>query len=81
LFFVGANVRIKNISIQGIWKCIGVDSGTQFPEVDLDEGEWVDYDEKVAVPFTAPFRNPLTLFVQAALPVGISEIKSHWARA
>jgi Eukaryotic protein of unknown function (DUF866) len=46
-FFVGANVRIENIFIQGIWKCVGIDSGTPFPEVDLDHGEWVDYDEKV----------------------------------
>jgi len=35
---------------RGIWKCVGVESGTQFPEVDLDEGEWVDYDEKAALP-------------------------------
>ncbi|KAI0080308.1 DUF866-domain-containing protein [Panus rudis PR-1116 ss-1] len=35
---------------KGIWKCVGVESGTVFPEVDLEEGEWVDYDEKAAVP-------------------------------
>jgi len=34
----------------GIWKCVGVDSGTLFREVDLSEGEWVDYDEKAALP-------------------------------
>jgi len=34
----------------GIWRCAGLDSGTQFPEVDLSEGEWVDYDEKAALP-------------------------------
>ncbi|KAL7285112.1 hypothetical protein ACG7TL_000204 [Trametes sanguinea] len=43
LEFVGFDPR-------GIWKCVGVDSGTVFPEVDLEEGEWVDYDEKASVP-------------------------------
>ena len=33
---------------QGTWKCVGVESGTKF-DVDLSEGEWVDYDEKVPV--------------------------------
>lgn len=32
---------------KGTWKCVGVESGTQFTEVSLDENEWVDYDEKV----------------------------------
>lgn len=35
------------IKSQGTWKCVGAESGTAFPEVDLSEGEWVDYDEKV----------------------------------
>ncbi|KZW02098.1 DUF866-domain-containing protein [Exidia glandulosa HHB12029] len=35
---------------RGIWKCEGVEKGTKFSEVDLSEGEWVDYDEKAAVP-------------------------------
>ena len=35
---------------QGIWKCVGADSGTVFTDVDLEEGEWVDYDEKVSFP-------------------------------
>ncbi|KAI1793832.1 hypothetical protein LXA43DRAFT_998595 [Ganoderma leucocontextum] len=35
---------------KGTWKCVGAESGTPF-EVDLDEeGEWVDYDEKAALP-------------------------------
>jgi len=55
LEFVGFDPR-------GIWKCVGIESGTQFQDVDLDEGEWVDYDEK------------------AALPVGVSGIKSKWSR-
>ena len=32
-----------------MWKCQGADSGTVFDEVELEEGEWVDYDEKVAI--------------------------------
>lgn len=41
---------------QGVWKCKGM-SGTGFPEVDLTEGEWNDYDEKVSpdIKFTARF--------------------------
>ncbi|KAM5530616.1 hypothetical protein V8D89_015734 [Ganoderma adspersum] len=35
---------------KGIWDCVGVESGTPF-EVDLEEeSEWVDYDEKAALP-------------------------------
>lgn len=58
LEFVGfdpTRVRFNSSSIeehaqiksQGTWKCVGAESGTAFPEVDLSEGEWVDYDEKV----------------------------------
>ncbi|KAH9947145.1 DUF866-domain-containing protein [Amylocystis lapponica] len=43
LEFVGFDPR-------GIWKCVGAESGTKFEEVDLEEGEWVDYDEKAAQP-------------------------------
>lgn len=32
---------------QGIWKCVGVESGTSFTEVEFEGSEWVDYDEKV----------------------------------
>jgi len=32
---------------EGIWKCTG-SSGATFPEVDLSEGEWTDYDEKAS---------------------------------
>ncbi|KAA1468711.1 DUF866-domain-containing protein [Dentipellis sp. KUC8613] len=35
---------------RGIWKCVGVSSNTPFNEVELEDGEWVDYDEKAAVP-------------------------------
>ena len=30
------------------YKCAGVESGSQFNDINLEEGEWVDYDEKVA---------------------------------
>ncbi|KAK0478243.1 hypothetical protein IW261DRAFT_1608495 [Armillaria novae-zelandiae] len=33
----------------GTWKCVGM-TGQSFPEVDLNEGEWNDYDEKAALP-------------------------------
>jgi len=42
LEFVGFDPR-------GTWKCIGM-NGLNFPEVDLTEGEWNDYDEKAALP-------------------------------
>ena len=32
---------------QGKWKAVGAESGTRFDEIDLSEGEWYDYDEKV----------------------------------
>ena len=34
--------------LQGTWRCKGAESGTVFDEVDLEEGEWVDYDEKAS---------------------------------
>ncbi|KAF8527885.1 DUF866-domain-containing protein [Hysterangium stoloniferum] len=44
LEFIGFDAR-------GMWKCEGIKSGTKFSNVDLDDGgEWVDYDEKDAVP-------------------------------
>ncbi|RKP13496.1 hypothetical protein BJ684DRAFT_16107 [Piptocephalis cylindrospora] len=30
----------------GTWIAKGADSGTSFTEIDLEEGEWMDYDEK-----------------------------------
>jgi len=42
LEFVGFDPR-------GTWKCVGV-TGTQFSEVDLEEGDWTDYDEKSGLP-------------------------------
>ncbi|KAJ7225601.1 hypothetical protein GGX14DRAFT_421367 [Mycena pura] len=34
---------------RGIWKCEGM-TGAVFPEVNLEDGEWTDYDEKAALP-------------------------------
>ncbi|KAJ7634219.1 hypothetical protein DFH06DRAFT_1221421 [Mycena polygramma] len=34
---------------KGLWKCKGM-KGTVFPEVDMEEDEWTDYDEKAALP-------------------------------
>jgi len=34
----------------GTWRCVGAESGTEFKDVELDQGEWVDYDEKAAQP-------------------------------
>ncbi|KAK7920631.1 hypothetical protein PG985_008653 [Apiospora marii] len=31
---------------EGPWLADGLDSGTKFEEVELDDGEWFDYDEK-----------------------------------
>ncbi|KAI1723951.1 CXXC motif containing zinc binding protein [Ditylenchus destructor] len=28
------------------WRCFGTESGTVFDDIDLNEKEWVDYDEK-----------------------------------
>ena len=32
---------------QGEWKAVGSESGTKFSGIDLTEGDWYDYDEKV----------------------------------
>jgi hypothetical protein len=62
-----------------MWKCKGM-KGTVFPDVDLGEPEWTDYDEKVSAQYI--FQLPgFHILLQAALPVGISEFKSQWTRA
>jgi hypothetical protein len=35
-----------------MWKCQGAESGTKFNEVELEDGEWNDYDEKARPSFT-----------------------------
>ncbi|KAJ7071116.1 hypothetical protein C8F01DRAFT_1206709 [Mycena amicta] len=42
-------LEFVNFDPRGTWKCQGM-KGTLFSEVDLDEGEWSDYDEKAALP-------------------------------
>lgn len=67
---------------QGIWKCVGAESGTAFSEVDLEEGEWVDYDEKVIAPnIPACVLAHVISSTQSSLPVGVSTFESQWARA
>ena len=67
---------------QGTWKCVGVESGSPF-ELDLSEGEWVDYDEKVRVSQfdIYPSTKPRRLCIQAAQPVSVMEIEGRWSRA
>lgn len=31
------------------WSCVGVESGTLFDDIDLNELEWADYDEKAGL--------------------------------
>ena len=31
---------------EGNWEAKGLESGTPFKEIDLNEGDWFDYDEK-----------------------------------
>jgi len=33
--------------LQGEWQAKGLESSTIFTDIDLQEGEWFDYDEKV----------------------------------
>ena len=48
--------------VQGIWKCVGT-KGTVFSEVELVEGEWNDYDEKVNI-LNILYRAKLMLLVR-----------------
>jgi hypothetical protein len=34
------------LSSQGEWLADGIDSATKFEGIELQEGEWFDYDEK-----------------------------------
>ena len=42
-------IDFKKFISEGIWECSGVDSGTMFDDVDLEDGEWHDYDENLKV--------------------------------
>ncbi|KAI9882399.1 MAG: Nucleoporin-62 C-terminal-like protein [Watsoniomyces obsoletus] len=39
------NISISN-SVKGEWLATGLESGSTFAGIDLQEGEWFDYDEK-----------------------------------
>lgn len=69
----------ERIFVQGIWKCKGIESGTPFSEVDLIEGEWTDYDEKVGVSLI--WRLNLLNVIKATQPVSVMNIESEWSRA
>ncbi|WEW57383.1 hypothetical protein PRK78_002850 [Emydomyces testavorans] len=43
--YIDANI-VKCAADQGDWQCKGADSNTPFANIDLQEGEWYDYDEK-----------------------------------
>ncbi|EPQ60572.1 DUF866-domain-containing protein [Gloeophyllum trabeum ATCC 11539] len=43
-------LEFTNFDPRGTWKCVGAESGTVFNEVELEGGEWVDYDEKASLP-------------------------------
>jgi len=68
LEFIGFDPRVRrtemhfrrlsvnlNSQLKGTWKCVGVGSGTVFDDVDLTEGEWTDYDEKVSRSHSGPY--------------------------
>ncbi|KIJ68543.1 hypothetical protein HYDPIDRAFT_82335, partial [Hydnomerulius pinastri MD-312] len=38
-----------------MWQCKGADTNTVFSEVEFIDGEWVDYDEKAALPVQISF--------------------------
>lgn len=38
---------------QGTWKCKGTESNTVFDSVEFEDGEWMDYDEKVRSPLSS----------------------------
>lgn len=43
-------LEFTGFEFRGTWKCVGTDSKTKFDEVELNDGEWVDYDEKSSLP-------------------------------
>ena len=38
--------KLANLIVQGEWLAKGLESATKFTAIDLQEGEWFDYDEK-----------------------------------
>jgi hypothetical protein len=44
--FLGSKLTAVADSFQGEWQANGLESTTVFANIDLQEGEWFDYDEK-----------------------------------
>lgn len=42
-------LEFTDFEFRGPWKCVGL-NGTVFNDIDLEEGDWTDYDEKAAQP-------------------------------
>jgi hypothetical protein len=42
-----AYLIFRDLNYQTGFKAVGVKSGTKFEDIDLREGDWADYDEKV----------------------------------
>ena len=77
-------IRVSNIIYQTGFKAIGVESGTEFEDIDLREGDWADYDEKVFflnVSILYHTQSDDCLYSKSGVPVGISEIESEFRRA
>lgn len=76
---MGCQVADITVRSQGTWRCEGP-TGTKF-EVVLENGEWVDYDEKVCYITKCIGAATHPNVCQAAMPVGVSDIESQWSRA
>lgn len=44
--------------VQAGWTALGAESGTKFDDIDLTEGDWADYDEKVMLSGTSFLPRP-----------------------
>lgn len=42
-------LEVERFIPEGVWQCVGEESGTKFEEVEVEDGEWYDYDEKAGV--------------------------------
>ncbi|KAM5436621.1 hypothetical protein McanMca71_001739 [Microsporum canis] len=39
-------LEFTEFKADGKWEATGIESGTKFGEINLEEGEWYDFDEK-----------------------------------
>lgn len=76
--YLSAFLPVTLTRVKGHWTCKGIESGTIFSEIDLQGGEWADYDEKVNLQL---YRSINSNGLQASLPVAILNIESKWDRA